>query len=177
MGSKLAQVRRIVEDYVDTDTLARKLVEIGFSVPAKKKIILPGDGIFALMNSPDRLEKVSDGWFKDHFLSRFFGKEYFWSPPSLEKHIIWKEGEAHAAKYGMQASRFEYSTLVDPTKYNPALIEAAKVLELKTDDCYWTRDPFAGDSVNAWYFLPRNGNLSYGYKDYHGYVRPVRVSQ
>ncbi len=177
MVSKLAQVRRIVEDYVDTDSLARKLVEIGFSVPAKKKIILPGDGICALMNSPDRLEKVSDGWFKDHFLSRFFGKEYFWSPPSLEKHITWKEGEDYAAKYGMQASRFEYSTLIDPTKYNPALIEVAKVLELKTDDCYWTRDPFAGDSGFAWCVYPRGGGVFYCGKGFHSYVRPVRVSQ
>jgi len=177
MSSKLAQVRRIVEDYVDTDSLARKLVEAGFSVPAKKKIILPGDGIFALMNSPDRLEKVSDGWIRDHFLSRFFGKDYFWSPPSLEKHIAWKEGEDYAAKYGMQASRFEFSTLIDPKKYNPALIEAAKVLELKTDDCYWTRDPFAGGSDGAWYVDPGFGDVFCCSKGFHFYVRPVRVSQ
>ena len=174
---KQKQVERILEDRIDIQGMAKDLLAAGFITSSKKKIVTAGGDFLALMHSPKRLEKRSDGWIKDHFLSKFYGKDFLWSPPSLERSITWQEGEDYAAKHGMQASRFEYNTVIDLTKYNPALIEAAKILELKTDDGYWTRDSYAGNPDNAWYVHLEFGDVGYYYEDDYNYVRPVRSSQ
>ncbi len=140
-------------------------------------LIIPGSGCFSLMRSQDRIEKLSDGWFKDRFLTEFYGKDFVWSPPSLEKHINWQDAEEYAAKYGRQGDDFELSTLIDRSKCNPAIIDAAKVLELKTDDWYWTKTPVAGGSSNVWCVGFRYGSVSFYYKGDKFYVRPVRSSQ
>ena len=64
MVSKLVQVKRIVEDYVDTDSIARKLVEIGFTLPSKKQTIPAGVSGRELILSPKRLYVFLDGWIK-----------------------------------------------------------------------------------------------------------------
>jgi len=169
----------IIKD--NSAVLAQAIRAEGYVIPGKgqNKILRIGKDVsfFELMHSPKRIEKLSDRWLKDHFLSRFYGKDYLWSPPALEKYIPWKDGQDYAAKYGMQASRFEFNTLFDLTKYNPAIIEAAKVLELKTDDYYWTREPYAGNPGYAWYVGIKGGYVGYCGKDIKFYVRPVRSSQ
>ena len=150
-------------------TLAQAIRAAGYVIPGKSqsKILRPGKNgnLFELMQSPNRIEKISDGWLRDHFLSKFYGKDYLWSPSSLEKYIPWKDGQDYAAKYSMQPSRFEFNTLFDLTKYGPALIESAKALELKTDDYYWTRDPFAGGPGDAWCVGIKIGSVDWFSKD------------
>jgi hypothetical protein len=185
VSTKLAEVKRIVEDYVDTDSIAKKLLDIGFALPAKKKIIPAGADFFALMHDSNRMKKLSDGWTRDEFLSLLHRKKFDWAPENLEKHIPWQPAEDHAASLSdkiftcRQASVFEWETIKDRTKYNPAIIEAAKALNLKTDDWYWTREDLkaAGLSGSAWVVALKGGDtFAYG-KGSDNYVRPVRLSQ
>jgi len=184
MGSKLAQVRRIVEDYVDTDSIARKLVEIGFILPSKK-IVTAGVSGRDLMLSPKRFYVLDDSWIRDEYLSHHWNKAFDWSPENLEKHIPWQPGQEHAASLSdkahlvRQPSRFEFHTLMDLEKYNPAIIEAAKILNLKTSDWYWTKEDLApaGHPGSARIVNIKHGYASSDSKGSHNYVRLVRLSQ
>ncbi len=184
MGNKLAQVKRIVTDYVDTDSIARKLVEIGFILPSKK-IVSTGVSGRELMLSSKRFYVLEDSWIRDEYLSYHWNKAFDWSPEKLEKHILWQPGQDYAASLSdkthlvRQPSRFEWHTLIDLTKYNPAIIEAAKILNLKTNDWYFTEEDLApaGSPGNAWSVSLKDGDVSFCNKDYNDYVRPVRFSQ
>jgi hypothetical protein len=184
MSSKLAQVRRIVEDYVDTDSIARKLVEIGFILPSKK-IVTAGVSGRELMLSSKRFYVLDDSWIRDEYLSYHWNKAFDWSPENLEKHIPWQPGQDHAASLSdkthlvRQPSRFEWHTLMDLKKYNPAIIEAAKILNLKTDDWYFTEEDLtpAGYPGYARIVNIKAGFASDDNEDYDNYVRPVRLSQ
>jgi hypothetical protein len=126
----------------------------------------------------DRLERLPGGWFKDRFLSKLKGRDIFWSPDSLEKHIVANDADAYAAQYGRQPEIDEWESLVDRTNSKPAIIEAAKVLNLKTDDWYSSKTPVAGDSSDVWCVDFYYGYVGYGgYKGIKFYVRPVRSSQ
>jgi hypothetical protein len=127
--------------------------------------------------SPDRMEPLKDGWFRDKYLTVYYGRNFDWSPVPLEKHIFWKEGEKHAQKFGLQPSRFEVESILDLSKHNPALVPGAVVLGLKIDDYYWTREEYAGSSDGAWCVGLRYGSVDYCYKGNYYYVRPVRSSQ
>jgi hypothetical protein len=121
------------------------------------------------INRSDRFKKLKDGWVKDNLLG------IDWAPASLEKELPWNEGMEYAKKFGRLPSDFELSTLVDRSKYNPAVIDAAKVLELKTS-WYWSGVTTAWGSVGAWcvYFY---GGVSGVDKGDRNYVRPVRSSK
>ncbi len=186
MGSKLAQVKRIVEDYVDTDSIARKLVDIGFIPPAPKKIIPACADFFALKNDVNRMKKLPDGWIRDEFLSLLHRRKVEVSPVELYKHIPWQQGRDYATSLATKSyplcrmfNVFEWETLRDRTKYNPAVIEAAKLLALKTDDWHWTdEDLTAADYPgHAWFVDIKNGDVSNYVKGGSTYVRPVRFSQ
>ena len=148
-------------------------------------IIIPDGGFLSLMHSSDRLEKLSDGWFRDRFLTMFYGKKLDWAPDNLEKHIKWQLAQDHAKSFcdqtynARQPSVFEWETLRDRTKYNPAIIDAAKALNLKTDDWYWTGEDLAvaGSPSGAWCVGLENGVVDLNDKGSGICVRPVRVSQ
>lgn len=125
----------------------------------------------------DRLERLQDGWFKDRFLTKLKGCDYFWSPDSIEKHIHTDEADGYAAQYGRQPEIDELESLVDRTKSKPAIIEAAKVLNLKIDDWYLSKTPVAGNSSFVWCVGFYYGVVNGFYKDFKFFVRPVRSSQ
>ena len=143
------------------------------------RIPLPFSGTMAeLRVAPGRLEKQADGWFKDRFLSAYYGKDRFWSPKSEEKHIDWKAGEDHGkALKGIQPDIFEFQSFKDYTKFNPCILDCAKVLEISTDDCYWTRETTAWNSGYAWFVYFSDGSVGYDGKGYSYYVRPCRSSK
>ncbi|MFA4991496.1 MAG: DUF1566 domain-containing protein [Candidatus Omnitrophota bacterium] len=174
---KQKQVERILEGHIDIQGMAKALLVEGFNVPAKKKIVTVGSDLFTLMRDSNRLVKLPDEWFRDEFLSMFYGKKFDWAPENLEKHIEWQPAQEHAAKFGRQPSVFELESLKDRTKRNPCIIDAAKILNLKTDDCYWTNEELAGNPGSAWIvFFVLGGVGSYG-KGSRSYVRPCRFSQ
>jgi hypothetical protein len=121
-----------------------------------------------LRKDPNRFERSKDGWFRDNFLGKSF------APPSKDKHSSWGAGEEYANSLGAQPEIWEWETLVDRTRHNPAIVKCAEILELKLDDRYWSRTPYAGNLAVAWFV-----NFYYGYvsnvdKGDAGYVRPVR---
>jgi len=136
----------------------------------KKSVAAKREGIEVNRHSPARFKKLKDGWVKDNLLG------IDWAPASLEKNLPWNEGMEYAKKFGRMPSDFELSTLVDRTKHNPATIEAAKVLELRTA-WYWSGVTTAWGAGCAWIVGFGSGYVySYG-KDNSYYVRPVRASK
>ncbi len=133
----------------------------------------------ALRTSQDRFVKLDDGWFRDKYLSILAGKNYDWAPPAYEQHTSWQAGQDHAGTFkgGMQPSLEELFSLIDQDKSNPAIVEAAKVLELKLNDYYWTRITYPGDPDYARIVDFNDGYVNYSRKGSNNYVRPVRLSQ
>ena len=127
--------------------------------------------------SPDRMESLADGWFRDRFLTAYYGKNRDWSSESLERKLKWQEGEDYASKHGEQPEDFDLESLIDRSKNDPALVAGAAVLKLKTDDWYWSKRSYAGSSGDAWVVYPRGGSVGAYGKDDNSYVRPVRFSQ
>ncbi len=66
----------------------------------------------------------------------------------------------------------ELESLVDRTKYNPAIV--SDLFKVKTDDWYWTSTPYASYSVSAWLVGFYHGSVVWGGRDSGCYVRPVR---
>jgi hypothetical protein len=182
MSNKLTQIKRIVSDYVDIDTISRKLLGIGFVLPSKELVGLSGR---ELMLSPKRFYILPDNWIRDEYLSHHWNKSFDWSPKNLEKDIPWQTGQDYAASLFdkkflvRQPERFEFHTLMNLEKYNPAIIEPAKILNLKTDGWYWTKESLApaGSPGYARIVGIKGGDANDGYEDYDNYVRPVRLSQ
>jgi len=82
-----------------------------------------------------------------------------------------------AGLLGRLPTRKELLTLVDDTRYNPA-IDTAFFTECPTDDWYWTSTPAApspGDC--AWIVHFGSGCASWNNRDSSGFVRAVRASQ
>ncbi len=182
MAKKLAQVRNIIESSIDTASIAKKLVDMGFTLPSSK-IIPTGIPGRDLMLSSKRFYVLEDTWIRDEYLSYHWNKSFDWSPENLEKKFPWQPAQDYVAgiydkiHLTRQPSVFECCTLFDLSRYNPAIIEAAKILNLKIDDWYWTNDtcPSYSDYARIVYFS--YGSVRYGSKVSSDYVRPVRSSQ
>jgi len=184
---KQRQVERILEDRIDIPGMAKDIITAGFTLPpAHKKIIPAGADFFALKNDVNRIKKLPDGWFRDEFLSLLHRRKVEVSPVELYKHIPWQQGRDYTASLANKNyplcrmfNVFEWETLRDRTKYNPAVIDAAKALELKTDDWHWTDEDLtaAGYPGHAWVVDVKDGNVSGSVKGSYCYVRPVRFSQ
>jgi hypothetical protein len=125
-----------------------------------------------IINAPDRIVKLPDGWFKDKLLGIDI------APKSLEKKLTNKgEAKKYCAEHGGRLPEdYELDSFVDRRKYNPAIIDAAKQLELESDD-YWSGTTYADGTDSAWIVYFGHGDVYYGSKDYGWYVRPVRSSQ
>jgi len=97
--------------------------------------------------------------------------------PTLSKKLTWAEANEECKKMGCRLpTRKELESLLDITKYNPA-IDKEIFPDTKTDDYYWTGDSCAWVSGYAscvrFYF----GVVDVGLKGSLSYVRPVRSSQ
>ena len=127
--------------------------------------------------SPDRIEKLEDGRLRDKYLSKHYGIDYLWSSKAQEKPIPREEAEKYAAEFGFLPSAFDWVSLFDYTKRNPALVPGAAILELSMDDWYHADMKLAGVEGSAWVVSPEYGGVDGYGKDVSGYVRPVRFSQ
>ena len=110
-------------------------------------------------------------WIKDH--DDIGGK--------FAKRMTWNEAVEACKKLNYAGhkdwrlpTREELLTLVDLTRYNPAIDPAFKV---HTDDYYWTSDVCAWDAGYAWYVDFSGGRVGGWYKGDSVYVRAVRSSQ
>ena len=166
----------IVKETIDVNRIAQAIRAEGYRIPIIGKTKEPIQGFAAgylitALQSPGRIIQLKDGWFKDFI----WGID--WSPKSLEKFLPWGEAAKYCAEVGRRLSEhYELESFRDLTKYNPAIIEAAKVLKLEPS-YYWTKSPYAGGPDGAWFVGIEHGFVYTNYKAGNSYCRPVRVSQ
>ena len=117
-----------------------------------------------------RFKKLSDGWIKDLRTGLEWG-------PSSAKKMNWEDAKSYCEKSGGRLpERFELESILDLTKYNPA-IDKDFFHDTKTDDYYWSNTTYAVVSGSAWVVDFYSGDVSYCYKGGGNYVWPVRSSQ
>jgi hypothetical protein len=155
---------------VKKETELSVLKEIRDCIKGKSPIC--GDASVA--NTNTRFIRNADGSFTDKQLSIVWAKE------DLPKKMNFNEAQKACKALGegwRPASDKEMESLIDRSKYNPAIISEAIVLGLKTDYYYWTSTPYAGDSDGAWCVNFNVGIVNYYGKGCGNYVRAVRSSQ
>lgn len=141
--------------------LLKELIKRLPGVVAPEKTVCSKDG---------RFTRNADGTVTDTQL------KLIWYP-TLENKFTWEEAKKECAKLGCSLpTRRELESLVDITKYNPA-IDKEIFPDTKINDYYWTSDVYAGDSGGAWRVGVSGGGVGYCSKGYGSYVRPVRSSQ
>ena len=106
-----------------------------------------------------------------------------WSRAVSKEACTWQQADeiakstSVAGVLGRLPTRKELLTLVDDTRYNPA-IDTAFFPECPTDDWYWTSTPAApSPGACAWYVDFSNGGASWYNRSFSGFVRAVRASQ
>lgn len=127
-------------------------------------------GYMAALSSPERFQKLDDGWIRDLLLGVEWG-------PSSQKIMDFEEAKKFCAeKGGRLPEAHELHSLVDFSKREPA-VNAEVFADMKHDDWYWTGTPVAGYSGLAWCVFYRGGNVGSLDVGSSNYVRPVRASQ
>ena len=155
--------------------MAKKIKkETELSVLREIRDYLKGGGVSISNPTNVRFIRNSDGSFTDKQLSIIWAKEDF---PEKMSFIGAQEACKALGKGWRVASDKEMESLIDRSKYNPAIISDAQILGLKTDDWYWTNVPYAGSSDSAWIVGFRYGSMSCDVKGSNNYVWPVRASQ
>lgn len=118
----------------------------------------------------NRFKKLSDGWIKDLRTCLEWG-------PSSANEMNWADARKYCEKLGGRLpERFELESILDLTKYSPA-IDKDFFADTKTDDYYWSNTIVAGYSDFAWFVDFVSGIVCYCNKGDDDYVRPVRSSQ
>jgi len=90
--------------------------------------------------------------------------------PSSEK-MNWHEAVKHCENLELRLPNlYELKSLVDYTKYDPAI--GTNLINIKTDDYYWTSSSYVGKSDNpsAWLVYFDDGDDNWYYKTGTSYV-------
>lgn len=165
------KLEAIIKDSIDVNRIAKAIRAEGYKTKTDKgnKAVALSGSFLDKFHSPDRFQKLEDGWIKDNLLGLEWGL-------SSEKCMNWTDANKYAAdKGGRLPTVDELASLVDRSKRNPAIDQI--FTDTKTDDYYWTSTELASDPGNAWIvFFSYGGVSGYG-KDSNDYVRPVRSSQ
>lgn len=117
-----------------------------------------------------------DGTVTDNLLKVVWG-------PTLSEKMTWADAAKACNKLSLSGKKEwrlptvnELFSLVDRSRRNPA-INTEFFGNTKTDDWYWTSEPLAGFSSNAWIVSFGSGVVDNYNKGVTDYVRPVRSSQ
>jgi hypothetical protein len=165
---KQKQLERILEDRIDIPGIAKELLVAGFVVSAKKKGPNVRAGFLGLLRSPERFQKLKDGWVKDTLLGLDWG-------PSSTNRMNWKDAQKYCVDQGGRLPEIdELANLADRSKYKPAI---HPIFTDTQSSYYWSGTTSAGSTVYAWDVYFYYGNVYFGNKTYEYYVRPVRSSQ
>lgn len=115
-----------------------------------------------------RFVALKDGWVSDNLLGIDWSLE--------DKKMSWNQAKEQGINL---PTTKQLETLVDRTKFNPAIIEEAKVLNLKTDDWYWAAEPYMNPDWSglAWVVFFIDGYVDGCSKGDSSYVRAVRPSK
>jgi len=166
----LFSVTKEVRDIIKP--LAKLIVTASSIIPANAKIgkmlDLKEGELLAMLQSRDRVVKLSDGWVKDRILGVDWGL-------TAAKRLKWADGGKHCADLkGRLPDRFELSMLEILLRNE----EIRKEFFPDTvSDVYWSGTTIASNTVSAWYVSFFSGSVSFTSKLSTYYVRPVRSSQ
>lgn len=122
----------------------------------------------SVLTDPNRFEKLSDGWIKDHLQGKAYG-------PSSEK-ILNEEGRKEfCAKLGGEEPTAAEAVAIINFEGNPCFFPI--FADTKTDDYYATKTEVAWNKSCVRIVDYDRGYVSYSNKGIRYYVRPVRASQ
>jgi hypothetical protein len=161
----------IIKESIDVNRIAKAIRAEGYRTKTDKgnKAVVLSGGFLDKLRSPDRFQKLEDGWIKDSLLGLEWG-------PSSDTRMNWAAAKQYAVdKGGRLPTVDELASLVDRSKQNPAIDSI--FADTKTDDYYWTITAYAGSSGLAWCVYFGFGSVHCCGKDFYNYVRPVRSSQ
>ncbi len=150
--------------------------ETVLSVVQEVRDLLRGN-VNIVVNKPlenKRFVRNADGSFKDKQLPLIWAKENL--PTKMTPEVAIEACKKLGTGW-RPATDKEWDSIIDRSRYNPAIIPEAEILGLKTDDWYVTSTPYAGDPGSAWCVNLKLGSVGCCYKDGSSYVRPVRLSQ
>jgi len=164
----------IIKENINIGDIAKAIRQEGYKisnpVKIKGKIPLFAEGVLTqTLRSASRFSKLKDGWVKDEFLGIDWG-------PSSDKRMNWEDAEKHCANLGGRLpERFELASLIDDTKFKPAVDK--DVFPDTVSDYYWSGTTYAYWTDGAWIVYFIDGYVYVDVKTYSYYVRPVRSSQ
>lgn len=102
-----------------------------------------------------------------------------WDKNDSDKEMTFAEAEEYCKNLRLggfsdwrMPSREELLTIVDLTKYNPAIKDGFNT----KSSSYWTSTPYAGCSGSDWVVSFGGGGVYYSSRSSNYYVRPVRQS-
>jgi hypothetical protein len=119
-------------------------------------------------NRKARFEKLPDGWIRDYKEGREHG-------PSSDKILGPEDRKEFCAKLGGEEPTAAEAASIINFEGDPCFFPI--FADTKTDDCYATKTEVAWIKSYVRVVSYGSGNVSYCYKDYEYYVRPVRASQ
>ena len=166
-------IESIIKNKINVSEIAKAIRAEGYKTKTEKKRKSPAvlvGGLLERLRSPDRFQKLEDGWVKDSLLGIDWG-------PSSSNRMNWGDAKKYCVdQKGRLPEIDELASLADRSKRDPA-INTEAFPDTKTDDWYWTATEVAGFSGNAWLVDFDEGYVGYCFEDGDGYVRPVRSSQ
>ena len=168
------KLEAIVKENIDVSLIARAIRSEGYRIPSArgKKDAVPcflERGIISEFNRQDRFQKLADGWVKDVVL----GIE--WGPSSTDCMSFGKAEKYCSNIGGRLPSRMELVSLIDDTKYSPAINK--EIFPDTKCSGYWTSTTYAATTGSAWIVYFYDGYVGFDYKGYVCCVRPCRSSQ
>ena len=97
--------------------------------------------------------------------------ELSWQKKPSSKKMTWLDAKNYCESMELRMPNlYELKSLVDYAKYNPAI--RTDLIDIETDDYYWTSSPYVGKSDNpsAWLVYFYSGDDYWSNKTYTLYV-------
>ena len=92
-----------------------------------------------------------------------------WQKNPSNKKMTWSEAKDYCESLELRLPNlYELKSLVDYTKYNPAI--RTNLINIKTDDWYWSASEYKGNSSGAWFVDFNYGNDNWDRKKSSYYV-------
>jgi len=132
------------------------------------KITLIGVFVLSSMLQADRFEKRGDEVYDSD-------TKLAWQRVPSSNQYKWQQAIKYCQSMGNRwrlPNLYELKSLVDYSRYNPAI--STDLIEIKTDDSYWTSSVYKNSSSSAWIVSFRSGNDFWYDKSFKDYALCVR---
>jgi len=96
-----------------------------------------------------------------------------WQSKPSSKKMSWSSAKAHCKSLGLRLPNiYELKSLVDYSQFNPAI--RSSLIEIRTDDWYWSSTVDPDDSSLVWNVAFKRGNDRWYGKSGNGYALCVQ---